>query len=135
MEQNNLNIEDKIKVIHIKDSGKDENGIYFYIGRIYNSNKKNTKFIYLNGLANPFAINKLAENQTIERNRVINEFREYARQKYIQQGEIKQSVEIIAERLLNLNDNQTIYLVCFCKPLPCHGDLIREAVIKIANSK
>ena len=67
-------------------------------------------------------MNKLAENQTIEKNRVINEFREYARQKYIQKGAIKQSVKTIAERLLNLNDNQTIYFVWFCKPLQYHGD-------------
>ena len=66
---------------------------------------------------------------------MINEFREYARQKYIQQGEIKQSVETIAEQLLNLNDNQTIYLVWFCKTLPCHGDLIRSAIINVANNK
>lgn len=40
MEQNHSNIEDKIKVIHLKDSGKYENGIYFYIGRIYDDKKQ-----------------------------------------------------------------------------------------------
>lgn len=59
MEQNHSNIENKIKVIHIKDSGKDENGIYFYIGRICDSKKRNPKFIYLNGLGNPICYKQI----------------------------------------------------------------------------
>ena len=129
------NINDRIKVIHIKDSLKDKDGLYFYIGRTSKNKKKNEKFIYLEGLENPFPINKEATDKNQARNDVIQQFRKYAREQYIKKWILKKSVETIAEHLLQLEDKQTIYLVCFCKPLACHGDVIREAVLKIAKSK
>ena len=107
------NINDRIKVIHIKDSLKNKDGLYFYIGRTSKNKKKNEKFIYLDGLSNPFPINKEKENKTQARNDVIQQFRKYARDQYIKKGILKKSVEIIVERLLQLKDKQTIYLVCF----------------------
>lgn len=131
--QSNMN--DRIKVIHIKDSLKDKDGLYFYIGRTSKNKKKNEKFIYLEGLGNPFPIDKEIADKNQARNDVIQQFRKYAREQYIKKGILKKSVETIAGHLLQLEDKQTIYLVCLCKPLACHGDVIREAVIKIARSR
>ena len=41
--------------------------------------------------------------------------------------EFKLTVDNIYEKYKNGED---IYLQCFCKPLPCHGDYIREVLEK-----
>jgi hypothetical protein len=34
-----------------------------------------------------------------------------------------------------VRDGETITLVCFCHPLPCHGEVIKDAIFKIIQQE
>jgi hypothetical protein len=62
---------------------------------------------------NPFKIDDKAPNENKERHRVLIEFREYL----INQPDLLRQIP------LELKDKT---LGCWCKPLPCHGDILAE---------
>lgn len=98
----------KNKVLNYYKIGKviDQNSVY--IGR---ANIK--KGLIGSKLANPFPI-----NDDNDRNSVIKKYRDYFFSE-ISEGRITKP-ELIELKGKNL--------VCFCNPLPCHGDIIKEAV-------
>jgi len=59
----------------------------------------------------------------------IAKYRRWLRLEYAKRGVIFQHLGILARRYKN---GETITLVCCCKPLPCHGDVIADAIRAIA---
>lgn len=98
----------KITVVNMREiskAEKEDEENYLYIGRP-------SKW------QNPFPINKKAKDKMAERERVINEYKKHLWEQ-IKKGEITR------EDLLELRGKN---LICWCAPLPCHGDVIRNAV-------
>ena len=94
-----------IKVIHIKDAPKDwqSNPDYVYIGRVGKG---------LSGyFGNPF---KLNSSET--RGSTLEKFENWARSRMATDKEYRMAI-------LRLR-NKT--LICFCKPHPCHGDVLAK---------
>ena len=90
----------------------------FYIGRT----KKGSS-----PLANPFTFNgkrsSLAKLSFKTREQAINAYRMYFDKMYGNNKEFTKAFDEIYETYKNGED---VYLQCFCKPLPCHGDVIAE---------
>ena len=82
--------------------------LYVYIGRyVPHLIPINSKW------RNPFKIDDKAPDKNKERQRVLTEFREYL----INQHELLKQIPIeIKDKTLG----------CWCKPLPCHGDILAE---------
>jgi len=45
-------------------------------------------------------------------------------------GEVEAEIERLAERV---RSGERIAVVCWCAPLPCHGDHVRKAILKAAK--
>lgn len=99
-------------------TGKDNN---FYIGRSKEGNP----------LGNPFTHNgkrsNLAKMSFKTREEAIDAYRIYFKKMYGVNEEFTKAFDNIYEHYKNGED---IYLQCFCKPLPCHGDVIAEELQK-----
>lgn len=81
-------------------------------------------------LGNPYTSiknrNTLAEQQCDSREESINNFEIYLNEK-IKKGNNKICDEL--NRIYKLSkENDNIYLVCFCKPKDCHGDIIKKVI-------
>lgn len=78
-------------------------------------------------LQNKFKMNDSSEK---ERERVIKEFHYWLRAEYAKR-------EVVFNELLRLaclyKKGVNIYLECCCAPKPCHGDIIKKAIIGISN--
>ena len=74
---------------------------------------------------NPYPI-----TPTATRDQVIDRYRLWLRAEYRKHGEIYHRLNALARRYRN---GETIYLICCCKPLPCHGDVIADAIQGIAH--
>lgn len=89
----------------------------FYIGRSKNHNP----------LGNPFTHNgkrtSLAKLSFKTREEAIEAYKIYFRRAYGVDQELTKAFDEIYEHFKNGED---IYLQCFCKPLPCHGDFLAE---------
>ena len=93
----------------------------FYIGRSKDGNP----------LGNPFSHNgvktSLAKLSFKTREEAIDAYRIYFEQSYGKNKELTEAFDKIYERYKN---GENIYLQCFCKPLPCHGDVIAQELQK-----
>lgn len=58
------------------------------------------------------------------REKCIDLYREWLRQKWVEGGVEKQ--ELL--KLVEIARGGDLVLVCCCKPLACHGDVIKEAI-------
>ena len=89
----------------------------FYIGRSRNGNP----------LGNPFTHNgvksELAKLSFKTREDAISAYAQYFDKMYGVDEELTKAFDEIYEHYKNGED---VYLQCFCKPLPCHGDIIAE---------
>ena len=89
----------------------------FYIGRRRNGNP----------LGNPFTHNgkrtSLAKLSFKTREEAIEAYKMYFRAMYGKDKALTRAFDEIYEHFRNGED---IYLQCFCKPLPCHGDFLAE---------
>ena len=70
-------------------------------------------------LGNPFHINK-------DRNRreVIKSYIVYLKQQIVKRTNVYKELRRI-QMLEEKNPDKIIRLLCYCKPLPCHGDVIK----------
>lgn len=95
----------------------------FYIGRHKNPKTKQND----NPLGNPFTHNgvgtRLATLSFKTREEAIKAYEVYFDKMYGVDEELTNAFDEIYEHYKNGED---IYLQCFCKPLPCHGDIIAE---------
>jgi hypothetical protein len=111
----------EIHVINIKNQPIPSDGFYFYIGR---SKIENI-------LSNPFTSIKdkstLAKHVVNNREESIEKYREYFDMFLIYNKDFQSKIDEIYN--LYVNENK-IYLGCFCKPLVCHGDVIKEYIEK-----
>lgn len=98
-----------------EDYTSEENN--FYIGRSKNGNP----------LGNPFSHNwvksSLAKLSFKTREEAIKAYGEYFDTLYGKDAELTKAFDKIYEKYKNGED---VYLQCFCKPLPCHGDIIAD---------
>jgi hypothetical protein len=97
-----------IKVVNKKNLNPELGWVDFYIGRP-------------SVLGNPFVL----KNES-KRDFVISEYRKWL------WGEINKPDSKVRNELFKLasrvKNKEKIRLVCFCNPLPCHGDVIIKAV-------
>lgn len=78
-------------------------------------------------LGNPFILNDV--NNHKERDRVINQYREKLYQDMAVQGPMFDAIAEISARMMQ---GEELCLDCWCAPLPCHADVIRDAAIELA---
>lgn len=100
---------------------------YFYIGRAMPRMKLKGSIF-----ANPFKESD-AEPQfkTPEeiRGRVVQKYREYFINGFYTDTNFREEVE----NLIDFAKIGNLYLVCWCAPLECHGDVIREFIMSFLN--
>ena len=100
---------------HLESHENEKNN--FYIGRSSDGNP----------LGNPFT--HKGKNSTIAkfvvatREEAIEKYKDYFREMYGKDKDLTNAFDEIYEHYKNGED---IYLQCFCKPLPCHGDFLAE---------
>ena len=90
--------------------------------RIVNKKNFNGKGIYIgrpSPLGNPFAIGKDGD-----RDEVIRKYRIYLKKAMETNNRIKE----IIERIKELSKKEDVYLICWCFPKKCHGEVIKEIV-------
>ena len=104
---------------HNEDHTSEPNN--YYIGRSKDGNP----------LGNPFTYNlkksNLAKLSFKTQEEAINAYKIYFKKEYGKDEELTKAFDEIYEHYKNGED---IYLQCFCKPLPCHGDVIAEELQK-----
>ena len=104
---------------HMEDHTNEKNN--FYIGRSKNGNP----------LGNPFSCNgvrkSLAKLEFKTREEAIEAYKIYFNELYGKDNELTKAFDEIYEHYKNGED---VFLQCFCKPLPCHGDFLAEQLQK-----
>lgn len=100
--------------------------LYAYIGRSSSSKTSSVMDNSFSVLCNPF---KLEVDNIVNRKMVIDQFRQYAyKQMKFKTGFYQKIQELV--KLLKEEQYDVIYLVCFCKPKDCHGDVVKELVLQ-----
>lgn len=117
----------KIVVYNTKDEDYTSEPNNFYIGRSKNGNP----------LGNPYTHNgiktNLAKMSFKTREKAIEAYSLYFDKMYGYDEEFTRAFDEIYKHYKNGED---VYLQCFCKPLPCHGDIIAERLQrKLINEK
>jgi hypothetical protein len=54
---------------------------------------------------------------------------EWLREEYRKKGEVYKFINQLAHKHIGGED---IFLVCFCKPKSCHGDIVKRAIESVA---
>lgn len=107
-----------VEVINIRTNDKTSEDGYYYIGR--------TKF-GSSPLGNPFTHNgkrsNLAKLSFKTREEAIEAYEKYFDEMYGKNEQFTKAFDTIYEEY---KSGKNIYLGCFCKPLPCHGDIIAK---------
>lgn len=103
-----------------------DNCLYVYIGRRRNPTKSITTVMdeSFSVLCNPF---RISDNNS--RQEVLMAYRKYANEQMEIKGKFFNKIQELVNMLKN-NQYDKIYLVCFCKPHDCHGDIIKEIVLQ-----
>ena len=111
--------------MHINNNSLD-NCLYTYIGRSGNPIKAKTSIMdeSFSVLCNPF---RISDNNS--RQEVLMAYRKYANEQMEMKGKFFKKIQELINMLKN-NQYEKIYLVCFCKPHDCHGDIIKEMVLQ-----
>ena len=111
----------KIIVYNCKEEDHTQEPNNFYIGRSKIGNP----------LGNPFGVYgkrpSLAKMTFPTRLQAIEAYRSYFKSAYGVDAALTAAFDEIYEHYKNGED---IYLQCFCKPLPCHGDILAEELQK-----
>lgn len=100
---------------HLENHENEKNN--FYIGRSRNGNPLGNPFTYEGKKSDiaRFVVNTREES--------IEKYKEYFREMYGKDNDLTRAFNEIYEHYRNGED---VYLQCFCKPLPCHGDFLAE---------
>lgn len=100
--------------------------LYAYIGRSSSSKTSSVMDNSFSALCNPF---RLEVDNVVNRKMVIDKFRQYAyKQMQFKTGFYQKIQELV--KLLKEDQYDVIYLVCFCKPKDCHGDVVKDLVLQ-----
>lgn len=110
---------------HTRNNSLD-NCLYIYIGRRRNPTKSITTVMdeSFSVLCNPF---RISDNNS--RQEVLMAYRKYANEQMETKGKFFKKIQELMNMLKN-NQYEKIYLVCFCKPHDCHGDIVKEIVLQ-----
>ena len=74
-------------------------------------------------LANPF---KASTKSEAEHNRVVQLYRSWLWEKImISDSAVCKALQYLLDQY---RSGQSIQLVCWCKPLPCHGDVVKSCI-------
>lgn len=95
------------------------------LGDIIVKNKRNFKGegVYIgrpSPLGNPFCMNGEGD-----RERVIAQYKEWLKDEYQRNSSIRKMLRAMADT------QEDLILICWCAPKPCHGDVIKDAVLSI----
>lgn len=101
-------------------SNSSSNSSYIYIGR---ANK--SWGLAQSPLANPFPITK-----DCDRTQSIALYRKWlwAQIKHVLAGGKSAAVDLLVELAQRRLDGEQFYLICWCYPEPCHGDVVDRAI-------
>jgi len=105
--------------IHQEDHSSEDNN--WYVGRSKNGNPLSSPFTFNGKRSN------LAKLSFKTREEAINAYRMYFEKAYGKDTELTKAFDEIYEHYKNGED---IWLGCFCKPEPCHGDVLAEELQK-----
>ena len=105
--------------LHQEDHTSEDNN--WYIGRSKHGNPLGSPFTHNGKRSN------LAKLSFKTREEAINAYRIYFEKAYGKDTELTKAFDEIYEHYKNGED---IWLGCFCKPEPCHGDVIAEELQK-----
>lgn len=78
-------------------------------------------------LGNPYPL-----HDEKERDAVIEKYRAWLRSEYCKKGSVYKALVELADRY---RKGEEIVLVCWCAPRRCHADVIKEAIIGIAERR
>lgn len=78
-------------------------------------------------LGNPFV---MKDRSQAERDRVCDRYREWLEERSGHDGPVRRELQ----RLLEVARRQPVELVCCCAPKRCHGDVIREFLLRDAGA-
>jgi hypothetical protein len=110
-----------IHVYNIHNEDHSNEKCNFYVGRSKSGNP----------LGNPFTHNgvktSIAKLSFKTREQAIEAYRMYFKEMYGKDPEITNAFDEIYKHYKN---GEEIYLGCFCKPKPCHADVIAEELQK-----
>lgn len=82
-------------------------------------------------LGNPYSHLKvsIAKFKCDTREESIEKYKIFLREEYMKGGAVKKELD----RLVLLAKRGELVLICWCKPLPCHGEFIRSAIMQLAS--
>lgn len=72
----------------------------------------------------------LAQFKTKTRDEAVDKYLPWLREQYKNKEDVRVLLNSLAERY---NEGEEIHLQCWCAPQRCHGDVIKQAIIKIAE--
>jgi len=76
-------------------------------------------------LGNPFIIGKDGD-----REQVIAKYYQWIREQWLLDGDVKRELLRLVDVIKRGND---LKLACFCKPKPCHGDILKYAIMQLVE--
>jgi len=75
-------------------------------------------------LGNPFRV-----SAALPQGKAAAEYGPYLDRQLAAGGEVEAEIEQLAERV---RSGERIAVICWCTPLPCHGDHVRRAILNAA---
>ena len=107
-----------IEIINVRNESAPENGVYIYIGRRKEGNI----------LGNPYTHIKngtLAQYVVADRDTAISKYESYFEYNYENDSDFRKKIDDIYDMY---SQGKEIFLGCWCHPLPCHGDIIKNFI-------
>lgn len=101
---------------------------YVYIGRSKGGEPENI-------LSNPYTMipeGTRAQFVVSSRQESVDRYKDYMEEQMKTNPAYKAKLEELAGRVA---DGEHLFLGCFCKPLPCHGDILKEKILEMAMGK
>ena len=107
-----------------------DNCLYAYIGRRRSKTTKSETSVMdesFSVLCNPFRISNDNSRQD-----VLMAYKQYANEQMKIKDKFFYKIQELV-KMLKHNQYDKIYLVCFCKPHDCHGDIVKEIVLQLLD--
>jgi len=111
-----MNFKDLIKVVNVSKKKPNAEGIE-YVGRATANGWEESP------LHNPYHLRN--RNDKEEREEVIQDYRSHLWEKIQENGEEKEELLRLARMV---KEGEEVDLGCWCSPLPCHADVIKNAI-------
>jgi len=90
-------------------------------------------------LGNSFTHKPLSQTkasfQVATRDEAVNKYKEYLDAVLTQNTEESKFIRQELNKIFKLAQKGDVYLVCYCKPAKCHGDVIREMIESVLKKR